>query len=106
MTIPQAQRFVGHWQRILILWPTQDTNADAARTLERSFLGIAIGPLVPFFLAVISGSLPLSRWPLTIIIPAGTVMLLSYWLSLRFRIARHLFEEADALHLSDLRRHV
>ena len=106
MTIPQSQQFVRRWRRVFIPWPSPHTDTDAARTLERSFLGIAVGPLLPFLMSVASGSLPLSRWPLSILIPAGTVMLVSYWLSLRFRAAHRLLLEADAQHLSDLGRHL
>ena len=106
MTIAQAHQFIRRWRRVLIPWPSPHTDTDAARVLERSFLGIAVGPLLPFFMSVAGGSLPLSRWPLSILIPAGTVMLVCYWLSLRFRTAHRLLLEADAQHLSDLREHI
>jgi hypothetical protein len=106
MTTTQAHQFVGRWRRIFIPWPSPHTDGDSARALERSFLGIAVGPLIPFFMAVTSGSLPLSHWPLSILIPAGAVMLLSYWLSLRFRVAHRLLLEEDEQHLSDVREHI
>ena len=106
MVIKQAHQFVGRWRRIFIPWPSLHTDTDAARALESSFLGIAVGPMIPFFIAVVSGSLPLSRWPLSILIPAGSVMLLSYWLSMRFRAAHRILLEADEQQLSDLRKHI
>ena len=104
MTIPEAQVFVRRWRRVLLPW-LDLPDAVAARAMERSFLGIAVGPLLPMFVVTVSGSSPLSRWPLSVTIPAFTIMLLSSWLSLRFRAARRLFEEADAQRLSDLRKH-
>lgn len=106
MTIPQAQQFVGRWRRVFIPWPSPHTNTDAARALERAFLGVAIGPLPPFFIFMATGTLPFSHWPLSILVPAATIMLLAYWLGLRFRAAHRLLEEADAEHLSDLRKHL
>jgi hypothetical protein len=105
MTLPQAQVFVRRWRRVLLPW-LHLPDAVAARAMERSFLGIAVAPLPAIFIVTVSGSLPLSRWPLSVTIPAFTIMLLSYWLSLRFRAARRLVEEADGQRLSDLRKHL
>lgn len=101
MTILEAQIFVRRWRRVLIPWPTPHNDTDSARAMERSFFGIAIGPLPPILIPAVSGSLPLSHWPLSVIIPVFAIMLFSYFLSLRFRAARRLFEEADAQHLLD-----
>ena len=106
MTITQAHQFVGRWRHIFIPWPSPHTDTDAAQSMERAFLGIAVGPLPPFFIFTATGTLPLSHWPLSILIPAATIMLLSYWLGLRFRAAHRLLEEADTEHLSDLRKHL
>jgi hypothetical protein len=61
--------------------------------LEYSFLGIAVGPLPPLFI-----SEALSHWPLSILIPLGTAMLVSGLLSLRFHAAHRLLLKADAQH--------
>jgi hypothetical protein len=83
MNIPQAQRLVGRWRHILVPgYRITHTDADAARVMERSFLGLAIGPLPAFFVFAASGSLPLLHWPLSVIIPALGIMLVSYWLSM------------------------
>src|SRR5271165_7677068 len=109
MRIPEAQLFVRRWGRILLPW-LDLPDAFAARALERSFLGISLCILVSPLPAILcfgaSGFLHLSLWPLTVIIPAFTIMLVSCWLSLRFRAARRLFEVADALYLSGLRAHL
>jgi hypothetical protein len=101
MTVPQAQQFVGRWRRVFIPWPSPLTGTGAARALEQSFLGIAIGPLPPLF---ISGAF--SHWPSSKLIPLAAVMLISGWLSLRFRAAHRLLQKADAQHLLDLRSHL
>ena len=106
MTISQAQHFVGRWRRIFIPWPSPHTDTDAARALERSFFGIAVGPLPVIIMTTVSGALPLSHWPLSVSIPALTFMALSYFVSLRFRAAHRLLLEADAQHLSDLQKHL
>jgi hypothetical protein len=109
MTIPEAQLFVRRWGRILLPW-FHLPEAFAARAMERSFLGICLCILVSPLPAILtfgaSGLFHLSRWPLSIIIPASVIMVVSYWLSLRFRAARRLIEVADALHLSGLRNHL
>ena len=101
MTISEARLFVRRWGRVLLPW-LHLPDPFAARAMERSFLGVALAPLPAFVVVTASGSMPLSRWPLSVLIPAFTIMLLSYWLSLRFRAARRLFEEADAQCLSGL----
>jgi hypothetical protein len=109
MTIPEAQLFVRGWGRVLLPW-LDLPDAFAARALERSFLGISLCILVSPLPAILffgaSGFLHFSRWPLSVIIPASAIMLLSYWLSLRFRTARRMFEVVDVLHLSSLRKHL
>ena len=105
MTLLQAKVLVRRWRRVLLPW-LDLPDAVAARAMERSFLGLAVAPLPAVFVVTVSGSLPLSRWPVSIIIPTSAIMLISYWLSLRFRVARRLFEEADAERLSDLRKHL
>lgn len=102
MTIPEAQVFVRRWRRVRIPW-LDLPDAVAARAMERAFLSIAISPLPAIFAFIICGSFPLSRWPLGVLVPTVVIMLSSYWMSLRFRAARRLFEGADAQHLSDLR---
>jgi hypothetical protein len=106
MTNPEAQLFVKRWGRVLFFgFDLPDTFA--ARAMEHSFLGLAICPLPAIFLATVLGSLPpLSHWPLSIIIAASAIMVLSYWLGLRFRVARRLLDAADERHLVELRRHL
>jgi hypothetical protein len=92
MTKPEAQLFVKRWGRVL-LFGFDLPDAFAARAMEHSFLGLAIAPIPAIFAATVSGSLPpFWRWPIGIVIPAATIMAVSYWLSLRFRVARRLFE--------------
>jgi hypothetical protein len=51
MNIPQAQRLVGRWRHILVPWyRTTHTDADAARVMERSCLGLFLA------LAVVGGN--------------------------------------------------
>ena len=69
--------------------------------MERSFLGIALAPFPAFVAVTASGFVPLSHWPLSVIILGMTIMLLSYGLCLRFRAAGRLFEEADAQDLAN-----
>jgi hypothetical protein len=95
MTIPEAQLLVKRWGRILF-FGLDLPDTFAARAMERSFLGIAIGPLPALFIAAACGPVPFRLWPLRYMIPASVIMALSYWLSLRFRVARLLFEAADA----------
>ena len=100
MTNSQAHQFVGRWRRILIPWPSPHTDTGAARAMERAFLGIAVGPLLPYFVSAGSGFV----WPARVVIPLSIVLLASCWLGWRFRAARRLLEEADAQHMSDLRK--
>jgi|ERR1035441_8581384 hypothetical protein len=110
MTITQAHQFIGRWRRIFIPWPSPHTDTDAARALERAFLGISVAIIVspiPALLGLVaSRSLHLSGWWFAVIIPAVAVVLFFRWLGLRFRDARQLLEEADTQHLSDLREHL
>jgi hypothetical protein len=98
MTLSEAQLFVRRWGRVLLPW-LHLPDAFAARAMERSFLGIALTPVPAFVALTASGFLPLSRWPMGVIILGITIMLLSYWVCLRFRSAGRLVEEADAQHL-------
>jgi hypothetical protein len=102
MTLSEAQLFVRRWERVLLPW-LHLPDAFAAQAIERSFLGVALAPFPAFVAVTASGFLPLSRWPVSVIIMGITIMLLSYWLCLRFRAAGRLFEEADAQHLAGLR---
>ena len=106
MTITQAHQFIGRWRRIFIPWPSPHTDTDAARALERSFLGIAICPLPIFFMAIFIWHIPLSHIPLSAIIPTVIGSLLCRWFGTRFGVARRLLELAEAQHLSDLREHI
>ena len=106
MTIPQARQFVLRWRRIFIPWSSPHTDADAARAMEHSFLGIAIFPVPIFFMAIGIWHIPLSQIPLKLIIPTVISSLFCRWFGTRFGIARRLLEVADARHLSDLRQHI
>ena len=93
MTIPEAQVFVRRWRRVRIPWRDLP-DAVAARAMERAFLCVAISPIPAIFTFIIPGTIPISSWPLTVVVPTALVMLFSYCMSLRFRAARRLFEEA------------
>src|SRR5664280_1712234 len=102
MTITQAHQFIGRWRRIFIPWPSPHTDTGAAQALERSFLGIAIGPLIPAYFAMSSDVL----WPMYVVIPGSIIMFLSFLLSFRFRAAHRLLAAADAHHISDSQKHI
>ena len=76
--------------------PWQDklhSDADAARSMQHSFLAIAAAPLIPFFVFNAVSFRPSWRTPSGIFIVTFAVMVSSWWLSLRFRIARRLLVE-------------
>ena len=93
MTIPEAQVFVRRWRRVRIPW-RELPDAVAARDMGRAFLCVAISPIPAIFTFIIPGTIPLSSLPLTVVVPAALVMFFSFCLSLRFRAARRLLQEA------------
>ncbi len=101
MTIPEAQGFVGYWRRILIPWPAH-TDVEAVRAMERSCLGVSVGPA--FAIVLCSPSLPIWSWPLGYIVPILIVGILAFCLSLRFRAIRRLFDDTGAQFFSELRK--
>ena len=85
MTIPDAQKFIARWRKILIPRASR-TEAEALNAMERSCVGICGGMMLFVLLSVVSSKVPR---------PVGAVAfivgLLSLWLVLRFRSIRRLF---------------
>ena len=106
MTITQAHQFVGRWRRIFIPWPSPHTDTDAARALERSFLGISLCPVPIIFMTIMVWHIPFLHWWLSVIIPVVIVGVFCRWFGARFGVARRLLEVENTQHLSDLRKHL
>lgn len=98
MTTTQAQEFVARWRRILIPWRAV-TDAQAVRDMERSCVGI-IGGMV--LVVACSTTLPVT-WKLPVAVTAFVIAALAFWLSLRLRAVRRLFDAAGPQSFSDLK---
>jgi hypothetical protein len=98
MTTREAQQFVLRWRRILIPWQAT-TDAEAVRDMERSCLGI-MGGMVLIFSC--SATVP-SSWKAAVMSVAFAIAALAFWLSLRLRVVRRLFEATGSQSFTDLK---
>ena len=99
MTIAQAQKFVARWRRILVPWRAH-TDAEAVRDMERSCIGVIGGMAL-----VIGCAATLSSpwWKLGVAVLAFVVAAIAFWLSVRLRAVRRLFDSAGPQSFSDLK---
>jgi hypothetical protein len=84
MTPVEAQQLVRSWQRVLIPWAAA-ASADTAHTIERTLIGLAVGPLPAMLLAQVKGVLSFE-----VVLPVAAMMMLSYCMSLKFRAAHRV----------------
>jgi hypothetical protein len=98
MTIPEAQNFVARWRRILISWHAC-TDAKWVRDMERSCMGVMGG------MALVIGCSPShpSSWTLGVALVAFVILVIAFWLSLRLRAVRRLFDSAGPQSFSELK---
>jgi hypothetical protein len=98
MTTKEAQQFVTRWRRILMPWCAR-TDAEAVRDMERSCLGVFAG----MALVVGCNKTFSSSWEIVVAVSAFVVAMIAFWLSLRLRTIRRLFDSAGPQAFSDLK---
>lgn len=98
MTIKEAQQFATRCRRILSPWFAR-TDAEAVRDMERSCYGVIAG------MGLIFGCIPRlpSSWEIGVEASAFVVLVIAFWLSLRLRAIRRLFDAAGPQSFSDLK---
>jgi len=96
--IEEVQRFITRWRRILNPWFAR-TDAEAVRDMERSCYGVIGG------MGLIFGCTPRlpSSWETVVEVSAFVVGSVAFWLSLRLRSIRRLFDSAGPQAFSDLK---
>jgi hypothetical protein len=98
MTTKEAQRFATRCRRILVPWFAR-TDAEAVRDMERSCYGVIIGMEV-----IIGCNNKLSSsWEIVVAVSAFVVLIIAFWLSLRLRAIRRMFDSAGPQAFSDLK---